>query len=134
MEPRPAALKRVMTSSKRQAEHGGEVIELRRREAVDVDRGMVRADVVQQLEVVVDRELGVMAALHENLRAADRFELGDLRADLLVGSENVVVLVALRAHERAELAVDVADVRVIDVAVDDVGGRSRCLGRRRPDP
>jgi hypothetical protein len=32
-----------------------------------------------------------------------------------------VVLVALGAHEGAELAVDVADIGVIDVAVDDVG-------------
>ena len=47
-------------------------------------------------------------------------ELVDLLADLL-GGEDVVVVVLLGAVERAELAVHVADVRVVDVAVDDVG-------------
>ena len=37
---------------------------------------MIRADVVEQVEVPINRELGMMAALHENLRAADGFELG----------------------------------------------------------
>ena len=63
---------------------------------------------------------GMMAALHEDLRAADGLELLDFLADLL-GREDVVFVVALGAHERAELAIDVADVGVIDVAVDDVG-------------
>ncbi len=104
----------------RQAEDLREMVELRRREAVDVDRRVVLPDVLQQVQVVVDAELGVVPALHEDLRAADGLELLDLLADLL-GREHVVVLVALGAHEGAELAVDVADVRVIDVAVDDVG-------------
>ena len=104
----------------RHAENLREMVELGRRKAVDVDRRMIRPDVLEQVEVVIDAELRMMAALHENLRAADGFEFLDLCADLL-GREDVAVVVALGPHEGAELAVDVADVRVIDVPVDDVG-------------
>ena len=104
----------------RHAEDFREMVELRRREPVDVDRRVVRPDVVEQVQVVIDAELRMMPALHQNLRAADRLELLDLFADLL-GRKHVRVVLALGAHERAELAVDVADVRVIDVPVDDVG-------------
>ena len=42
-------------------------------------------------------------------------------APICFGRQHVTVVVALGAHEGAELAVDVADVRVVDVPVDDVG-------------
>ena len=61
-----------------------------------------------------------MAALHENLDAADRRQFVELLVDL-VERQDVMIVVALGAVERAELAVHVADVRVVDVAVDDVG-------------
>ena len=62
----------------------------------------------------------MMPALQENLHAADRGEFVELLVELLQ-REHVVIVVLLRAVERAELAVDVADVRVVDVAIDDVG-------------
>ncbi len=104
----------------RHLKHLREVVELRRAERVDVDVRVFLADVVEQVEIPVDRQLRVMPALHEDLDAADGGEFVEFLVDLLVG-EDVMVGVLLGAVERAELAVHVADVRVIDVAVDDVG-------------
>ena len=64
--------------------------------------------------------VGVVPALQQDLPAADRNRLLDLPEDLL---ERQHVAVA-RSHgpvERAEVAARHADVRVVDVAVDDVG-------------
>ena len=66
------------------------------------------------------RQLGMMPALQQNLRAAQRERLLDLPVHL-VERDDVGVGVLLGAVERAELAIDVADVRVVDVAVNDVG-------------
>src|SRR5207253_5622093 len=66
----------------RHAEPAREEIDLRRREAVDVDR-VVTLDVAQQIEIPLERDVGVVSALHQNLHAADRLELVDLPADFL---------------------------------------------------
>ena len=55
-----------------------------------------------------------------NLRAAERDGFLDFFVHLLK-RDNVSVLVLLHAIKRAELAIDVADIGVIDVAVHDVG-------------
>src|SRR5690606_11671795 len=73
----------------------------------------------QEAQVPVELEVGVDAALHQHPRAADLLELGELRADLLV-REDVGVGLTTRAIEAAEAAADVAHVRVVDVAVDQV--------------
>ena len=62
----------------------------------------------------------MMPALHEDLRAAQGEGLLDLLVDLIEG-DDVGVGVVFDAVEGAELAIDVADVGVIDVAIDDVG-------------
>ena len=81
--------------------------------------GKLPPDVLQQVQIIIDVELRVMPALHQDLHAADRHQLFDLLADLF-RRQHVGIRVILVAHERAERAVDVADVGVIDVAVDDV--------------
>ena len=63
---------------------------------------------------------GMMPALHQNLRAAQRDGLLDFFVQL-VEADNVGVVVLFHPVKRAELAIDVADVGVIDVAVNDVG-------------
>ena len=50
---------------------------------MNVDRRVVRADVVEQVEIIIDPELRMMAALHQNLRAADGLKFLDFFADLL---------------------------------------------------
>jgi hypothetical protein len=63
-----------------------------------------------------------VAALHEDLDGAELLGLVDLGADLLVGERPALVVLGA-AIERAEAAVGDADVRVVDVPVDDVGDR-----------
>ena len=81
---------------------------------------MMLLDVAHQLEIPLERDVGVVSALQQDLHAADRLALVDLGADLLE-AEHVAFAVLGPAIERAELAVGDADVGVVDVPVDDVG-------------
>src|SRR5437667_1146397 len=90
---------------------------------------MVSLDVAQQVQVPLERDVGVVSALHQNLDAPDRLQLVDLAADLFERQE-VPVRMLGTAVERAELAVGDADVRVVDVPVDDV--RDDVLGMELP--
>ncbi|OQB90300.1 MAG: hypothetical protein BWX84_01978 [Verrucomicrobia bacterium ADurb.Bin118] len=92
---------------------------LTRTEAVDVDLGKLRLHVVQQVEIPLLRQPRMVAALQQQLRAA----LGDGFLDLPVHlrvADDVGLGVPFGAVERAEFAIDVADIRVVDVAVHDV--------------
>ena len=60
-----------------------------------------------------------MAALHQNAGAAERERLLDLLEDHRLRQEVALAAVSGAAVERAEVAVGVPDVRVVDVAVDD---------------
>jgi hypothetical protein len=62
----------------------------------------------------------MMTALHQNLHPAHRGKFVEFLIELFP-AQNVVIFVLLRPIECAELAVNVADVRVVDVAIDDVG-------------
>ena len=62
----------------------------------------------------------MMSALHQDLYAANRYELIDLLIDLFV-AQDIVVTVALRAIKCAKLAIHVADIGVVDVSLHDVG-------------
>ena len=77
-------------------------------------------DVAEQLFVPLELELGVQAALHENLIAAEIERFLDFLVEL-VAIEDVAFGRFRRAVERAEIADRGADVRVVDVAVDVVG-------------
>ncbi len=74
----------------------------------------------EELFVVFDLELRVVAALQENLVAAEFVRLGDLLFDLFDWQDVPLVVPGLPV-ERAEGAKRVTHVRVVDVAVDDVG-------------
>src|SRR5689334_12083012 len=102
----------------RHPEASREEIDLGGREPVDVDR-VVPLDVAHQVEVPLERDVGVVPALDEDLHPADGFELVDLAADLLE-RQHVSLGVLRPTVERAELAVRDADIRVVDVPVDDV--------------
>ena len=82
--------------------------------------GMMLLDVAHQVEVPLERDVGVVPALEQDLHAAERLALVDLRADLLE-AQHVAFAVLRPAVERAEPAVGDADVGVVDVPVDDVG-------------
>src|SRR5215467_6326461 len=78
-----------------------------------------RLDGREEVLVVVDSEIGVMAALHEQTRAAERERLLDLLEDDRLREQVALALVARPAVEGAEVAVGDADVRVVEIAVDD---------------
>src|SRR5688500_13171285 len=61
----------------------------------------------------------MMTALHQNLHPAHGGKFVEFLIELFP-AQNVVIFVLLRPVERAELAVNVANVRVVDVAIDDV--------------
>src|SRR4030095_2941572 len=66
------------------------------------------------------RRVWIVAALQQQLVPAYRNRFVDLAEDLFE-TENVPVRRAHRTIERAEVAPRHADIRVVDVAVDDVG-------------
>jgi hypothetical protein len=120
IEPRPASRSSVSHSSIDTPALAAAADDLHRGERVHVHvrhRGLHRAD---QVGVEGDRQLRVDAALHADLGGPVGGGLDGPRGDL-VEREPERVGVALALGERAEPAADVADVREVDVAVDDVG-------------
>ena len=96
----------------------GKVQNLRCREGVDHDGGIALTDRTQHIFIVGKRQIGVNATLDHDLRAARRRRLADLRENLLHRQEVAI----LRAHLRiecTETAFVHADIRVVDVAVND---------------
>ena len=95
-----------------------DVLDLGRRQRVQVDR-VALLERAEEVLVVVDPEVRVVAALHEDAGAADRERLLDLLVDDRLREQVALGAVAGPAVEGAEVAVGDADVRVVDVAVDD---------------
>ena len=104
----------------RQPRHPRQVDHFRRRQRVQLERRIALLDRAEQILVPLDRQVGIVAALQQQLHAAERDRLVDLLEDLLE-AEDVALAGADRPVERAEVAARDADVRVVDVAVDDVG-------------
>ena len=102
----------------RQLRPARDVLDLRRRERVQVDR-VALLDRAEEVLVVVDGEVGVVAALHEDAGAADCERLLDLLEDDGLREQVALGAVAGPAVEGTEVAVGDADVRVVDVPVDD---------------
>src|SRR6476646_685790 len=96
------------------------MLKLRRTEPVDVDVRIFFADVVQEIEVPLERQFRMMPALHQDLYSACSSEFIQLLIKLLE-AQHVMIFVAFGSIKRAELAVNVAHVCVIDVAIYDVG-------------
>ena len=103
---------------RREAGLARDVLDLGRRERVQVDR-VARLDLAEEVLVPVDAEVGVVAALHEDRRPAERQRLLDLLEDDGPRQHVALARVARPAVEGAERAVGVADVRVVEVSVDD---------------
>ena len=88
--------------------------------ACSLNAGIALLHRAEQILVPLDRQIGIVAALQQQLHAAERDRLVDLAEDLLE-AEHVALARSDRPVERAEVAARHADVRVVDVAVDDVG-------------
>ena len=104
----------------RQLRKPRDVQDFRWRERVQLEAGIAALHRAEQILVPADRDVGIVSALQQELHAAEPDRLVDLREDL-VEAERVAFARSHRPVERAELAAGDADVRVVDVAVDDVG-------------
>src|SRR6476661_2414157 len=96
------------------------MLELWRTEPVNINVRIFFSDVPKQIEVPIERECRMMPALHQDLNPAGRGKFVEFLVELFA-AQDVMVRVFFRAIKRAELAVNVADIGVIDVAIDDVG-------------
>ena len=97
-----------------------DVVDLWRREAVQLEAGIFRAQGAQEIFVPLDAEIRMQSALHQHAGAAERDRLIDLFANGLDGL-HVGIRRAWPPIESAERADHIADIRVVDVAIDDVG-------------
>ena len=100
-----------------------QVNHFRRRQRVQLEIGIALLDRAEEIFVPRERQVGVVAALQEQLHAADFDGLVNLPEDLLE-AEHVAFARSDVAVERAEVALRHAHVRVVHVAVDDVGDRA----------
>src|SRR6185503_20974659 len=104
----------------RQFEDVPEMNELARAEAVDVDLREFALDMRKQIQIPLDRELGMMAPLHQNLGAAQSDGLLNFLIHLRV-ADDVGIVVTFDTVKGAEFAINIANVGVIDIPVNDVG-------------
>ena len=124
-----AAARNAVEAGRNQAiDHGGhrqlgqprQVDDFRRGQRVELERRIALLDRAEQILVPRQRQVGIVAALQQQLDAADGDRLVDL-PEQLVEAEDVAFGRSDGPVERAEVALRDADVRVVDVAVDDVG-------------
>src|SRR5437016_3699961 len=96
------------------------VVNLWRRETMQLKAWILRAQGAQEIFVPLDAKIRMQPTLHQHAGAAERNRLVDLFANLFYRA-HVSVGRAWPAIECAEGADDVADVRVVDIAINDVG-------------
>src|SRR5438874_532432 len=87
-------------------------------------------DRAEEVFVVVNAEIRMVSALHQYPGAAECEGLLDLLEDDRLRQEIALPAVARPAIEGAEVAVGDADVRVVDVPVDDEGHAARTEATR----
>ena len=87
---------------------------------MNVDLRILGADVRKRFQVEIDAQFWMVAALKEYLHTSFGREFIELLINLL-DTENIMILVSFGSIEGAELAIDVADVCVVDVAINDIG-------------
>src|SRR6188472_1218909 len=96
------------------------MLKLRRTESMNIYVRIFFADVVQEIDVPLELQFRMMPALHQDLHSTCSSEFVQLLIKLLK-AQHVMIFVAFGPIKCAELAVNVANVRVIDVAIDDIG-------------
>ncbi len=126
------ALEQVVEHRLRRAARAlAHVMDLHRRVGMQVDLGRHVLDQPQPATVVLERVVGVDAALHADLRRPVVDRLLDAGLEVVLGHVVGVGRAAALA-EAAEGAPDHADVGEVDVAIDDE--RHPLAGKLRPKP
>src|SRR5690242_2591154 len=95
------------------------VMYLGRRKAVKLKLRIFCTQRLQQVLVPLDIKIGMKTALHKDARSAERERLVYPLTDLVYRMD-ICVRLSRPAIKRAERADYVADIRVVDVPVDDV--------------
>src|SRR5688572_22307820 len=88
------------------------------REAMAVNR-VTRLNSRQEILVIIDLQIRMNAALHQDTGATESDRFFDLFVDHMI-RKNVSLRVALYPVERTERAKLLADIGVVDVAIDDI--------------
>src|SRR5207249_11367004 len=96
-----------------------ELLEFRRTKSVNFYVRIFFSDVPKKIDIPLKRQFWMMPALHQNLNSARRRKLVEFLVNLLE-RKHIMILVAFRPIKGAEFAVNVADIRVVDIAIDDV--------------
>ena len=86
---------------------------------MNIDVWILSPNVMQKIDIPRERQFWMMHALHQNLHPASRGKFIQLLIDLLE-AKNIMILIALRPIKRAEFAVNVADIGIVNIAIDDV--------------
>src|SRR5260221_14379309 len=94
--------------------------DFRRRQRMELERRVSSLDRPEEIFIPLERKIRVVASLQQELDAADGDRLLDLR-EQLVEAEHVPFRGPDRPIKRAEVALCDTDIRVVDVAIDDVG-------------
>ena len=81
---------------------------------------MMLLDVAHQIQIPLERDIRIVPTLEQDLHTTQCLRLLDLLADLLK-RQGVPFPMLRTTIEGAEATVRNTDVRVVDVAVDDVG-------------
>src|SRR6187551_1702500 len=87
---------------------------------MELELRVARLHTAEQILVPLEREIRIVTSLQQQLSATKFDRLVDLPVDLLE-AEDVTFRRTYWTIERAEVAAGDADVRVVDVAIDDVG-------------
>jgi hypothetical protein len=86
---------------------------------------VARLDRAEEILVVLDPEIRMVAALHQHTRATEREGFLDLLEDHRGRQQVPLASIARPAIEGAEVAIGDAHVRVVDVSVNDERDASR---------
>src|SRR5439155_178791 len=96
------------------------MLKLRRTESMNIEVRIFCAHVLQKINVLLEWQFRMMPALHQNLNSARGSEFIQLLIELL-DTKHVRIFVVLGSVKRAEFAVNVAAIRVMDVAIVGAG-------------
>ena len=87
---------------------------------MNIDVRILFANVLQQVDIPLERQFRMMPALHQNLNPARGGKFFQFLINLLE-RKHVMICILFGAIKGAKFAVDVTDVGVIDIAIDDIG-------------
>ena len=95
------------------------MVEFGRTESVDIDVRIFRPDVLQKIDIPPEWQFRMMSTLHQDLNPALRRKFIELPIDLLE-RKHIMIFIFFGSIKRAEFAVNIADIRVINVSIDNV--------------